>query len=378
MNEWKQPKRVLHVVSQMDRGGAETLLMNVYRTINRSHIQFDFVTHGEGSGDFDAEIKALGGNIYPMKSLGSVGPVTYVKNLKALMKTNAYSAVHAHTDYQSGFPLAAARLANIPRRISHSHSTSWPNGDGLKQRVILQGLRTLISWGATQNCSCSSEAGAFLFPNKAVTILNNGLDVVTTRVDREAAKEALYTELALPTHTRLIGHVGRFSASKNQRFLLPILKILIHQDPNVMCVFVGDGPLREEIEEEARQAGLSDHVRFLGVREDIATIMKALDVFLFPSLFEGFGIVAIEAQRAGTPCVLADTVPQSTDMGIGLTQYESLQAPVTTWVEHIRSAMRKHRPTECTVVDAITDRGFNIQENVQEWVKLYGISEAKK
>lgn len=373
----KPVEKVLHIVSAMDRGGAETLLMNVYRNIDRTKIQFDFVTHNTNPGEYDREIKKLGGRIYMLPSLGAIGPVLYVKKLSKLMKSNSYIAIHSHTDYQSGFPALAAKIAGIPHRICHSHSNNWPMNNNLKNRILLQGLQSIIKYSATQYCSCSQEAGAFLFGqnavnNNQVTILKNGIDL-TQYLDETITKTSVIRELGLDQDAKIIGHVGKFSKSKNQIFILEVLKELVKKDKRYVALFVGDGPLKEKIEQEAETNGLSQHVRFLGVRSDIPRLIKAFDVFLFPSIFEGFGIVTVEAQISGTPCIISDSVPISTDMGLGLVRYLNLEDHPEKWGEEVEIAIKMKKPEKDTLVQALSEKGFSIQQNIEEWMKLYRV-----
>ncbi|ESU32062.1 hypothetical protein G3A_13075 [Bacillus sp. 17376] len=375
--KYNKVDRVLHIVSVMDRGGAETLLMNVYRNLDRSKLQFDFIVHRNDQGDYDNEIRKLGGKIYSVPSLGIAGPISYVKRLSEIMSANSYIAVHSHTDYQSGFPALAAKIAGIPHRICHSHSNNWPMNDSFKQKLLLKGLRSIIKISATQYCSCSQEAGAFLFGQKAVdnnkvTILKNGIDL-GQYLDETITKSSVIRELGLDQDAKIIGHVGKFSKSKNQAFILQVLKQLVNKDKRYVALLVGDGPLKEKIEHEAENMGLSKHVRFLGVRSDIPRLMKAFDVFLFPSIFEGFGIVTVEAQISGTPCIMSDSVPISTDMGLGLVRYLSLKEHPEKWGEEVGNAINLHKPEKEALVKALSEKGFSIQQNIEEWMKLYRV-----
>ncbi|WHY71043.1 glycosyltransferase family 1 protein [Fictibacillus enclensis] len=377
MDEAIHVKRVLHIVSSMDRGGAETLIMNVYRNINRKRIQFDFVTHNTLKGEYDDEIRSLGGTIYSIPSLGSSGPFKYIKNLVSLMKEQSYVAVHAHTDYQSGFPTLAARLSGIKKRISHSHSTDWPRGKSVKERAALRLLQSTIKVSANQYCSCSPEAARFLYGNHSlkrnkVSILKNGIDLTHFEsINREHSKSSVIEELQLKPDVKILGHVGRFSPSKNQEFILNVLAQLVKEDEKIVVLFIGDGPLQKEVKEKAEKMNLSSYVKFLGVRSDVSRLMSAMDVFLFPSKFEGFGIAALEAQCAATPCVMSVAVPSSTDMGLSLVSYLILNEE--SWVLAIKKALMVHRPNREKIRKNITSHGYSITSNLPEWMELYGI-----
>ncbi|EKN69402.1 group 1 glycosyl transferase [Neobacillus bataviensis LMG 21833] len=375
MNDKENPKRVLHIVSSMDRGGAETLLMNIYRNMDRGKVQFDFITHSARKGDFNDEIIFLGGKIFQISSLGEIGSVLYLKELKKIMSKNNYIAIHSHTDYQSGFPALAAKICGIQKRICHSHSNDWPQGKSYRARLTLKVLQTLIKMTATNYCSCSIEAAEFMFGKKAVAqgkveILKNGIDI-NQFIHLNSSRDSVIQELNLPEKVKIIGHVGRFSESKNHLFILNVLKKVIEKDSAFVALLIGDGPLKGQIEKEAERLGILKNIRFLGVRADIPRLMKAFDVFLFPSLFEGFGIVTLEAQCAGTPCIVSDEVPKTTDMGLNLITYVSLEEDLTTWSKEINRAILMKRPDKKMINNHFIKYGFSIQENVPRWLSLY-------
>jgi glycosyltransferase EpsF len=372
-------KRILHIVSAMDRGGAETLIMNVYRNIDRSQIQFDFVVHRSEKGDYDNEILKMGGRIYKISSLGQLGPILYIRELVRIMRLTRYQAVHSHTDYQSGFPAFAAKLAGIQHRICHSHSSNWQKGKGLKERIFLKMLQMIIKASATNYCSCSEEAANFIFGKQIlgkrnVKIIKNGIDVSTfTNIDRNC-REKILQELHIPEEVITIGHVGTFSESKNQNFILKVLKKLLEKEPRFVALLVGDGPLKQKIEDEAKRLGIHNNIRFLGVRSDIPSIMRAFDVFLFPSVFEGFGIVALEAQCAGTPCVLSDAIPTSVDMGLGLVSFINLNQSIDDWCEEINKGLIINRPENQKIFNQVLSKGYDIKDNIKDWLSLYGVN----
>ncbi|MDR7239985.1 glycosyltransferase family 1 protein [Neobacillus drentensis] len=376
MESKEYPERVLQIVSTMDRGGAETLLMNIYRNLDREKIQFDFITHNAQKGDFNDEIISLGGNIFQLPSLGEVGPIHYLIQLKKIMTATNYIAVHCHTDFQGGFPAIAAKISGIEKRICHSHSNGWPMGDGKRAKLILYALQTLIKMTATNYCSCSTEAAEFLFGKQAVKkgkvdILKNGIDIASF-MNIDNCRESVIQELSLPKEVKILGHIGRFSESKNHRFILSVLKKLLDKDPSFVALLVGDGPLKRQIEQEAENLGIIKDIRFLGVRDDVPRLLKAIDVLIFPSLFEGFGIVALEAQCAGTPCVVSDAVPKTTDMGLNLISYRSLEDDLNIWSQEIENATLVKTPEKTLICNNIIKNGFSIQENVSKWLSLYG------
>ncbi|MBP1967058.1 glycosyltransferase family 1 protein [Paenibacillus aceris] len=373
------PNKVLHVVSAMNRGGAETLLMNIYRNVDHSKIQFDFVSHLPEKCDYDDEIVSLGGQVYRIPSLGKLGPIHYVKQLQKLISDNGpYLAVHAHTDFQSGIVTLAAKQAGIRKRICHSHNNDWTLGKGVKARVSLEILKLLIRAFGTDYCACSEDAARFLFNGGTikkgkVSMLKNGIEVSRYSELNNDCQSSLKRELAIPPESKVIGHIGRFYEQKNHVFLLSIFKKMANNGHDFVAVLVGDGPLKYDIENEAARLGISHYIRFVGVRSDIPRLMRSFDAFVFPSLFEGFGIVMIEAQAAGTPCIAADVVPIETDMGLGLVSYVSLKESSDQWISEIQKALSMKRPGNKIIVNKISEKGFDIKTNISEWMSLYGV-----
>ncbi|EJR65189.1 hypothetical protein IIO_01373 [Bacillus cereus VD115] len=377
MCKLEQPKRVLHIVSAMDRGGAEALLMNVYRNIDREIVQFDFVSHKSEECDYDKEIIALGGKIHRISSLGQVGPFSYIKELVKVMSSNQYVAAHAHTDYQGGFVAIAAKIAGIKIRICHSHSNNWPMGSGIKGKVLLSFLRTIIAYAGTNYCACSVESARFLFSknidNSKVKIMKNAIDTNQFVNANIQDSNKVRDEFDIPVEKNVIGHIGRFSESKNHKFILKVFNEVLKYNPNFMLVLVGDGPLQDTIELESKRLGIYEKVRFLGVRKDIPRIIRMFDVFLFPSLFEGFGIVALEAQCAGVPCVVANTITKNIDMGLGIISFVSLDENLKTWSAEIQRILEKEKLNTEIIADTISKLGFDIKGNISEWLLLYGL-----
>lgn len=375
----KKTKRVLHIVSAMNRGGAETLLMNIYRSIDRDTVQFDFVSHRNEQCDYDEEIVALGGKIYRTSSLGQVGPFLYMKELRKIMSNDQYVAVHIHTDYQGGFAAVAAKMNGIQKRICHSHSNDWPQGSGVRAKVILKVLQSIIKYAGTDYCACSIEAARFLFGEKLirnkVKVMKNGIDPRQFIDVNISDSTHVRKELDIPDGAKIIGHIGHFSESKNHTFILQVLKEILKREKNFIAVLVGEGPLKTSVELEAKNLGVYNNIRFLGVRTDIPKLMKMFDVFLFPSLFEGFGIVTLEAQCSGTPCVVADTIPKNTDMGLGLMSFVSLDESLEIWSKEIYKALKLERPEKQFIIDSISYRGFDIRSNIPEWLSLYDLDD---
>ncbi|MGO4543332.1 glycosyltransferase family 1 protein [Paenibacillus sp. 2TAB23] len=360
------PLRVLHVVVNMNRGGAETLLMNMYRHIDRSKIQFDFLTCKEGV--FDDEIRSLGGIIHRTPYITEAGHRGYLQGLDRFFLNHAeYKVVHSHMDKMSGFVLRAARRAAIPMRIAHSHNTS--SEGSVPSRIYKWYAGTFVQSAATHYVACSIDAARWMFPRKeeSVLVLQNGIATEKFIYSIET-RSRLRKELSIPDDCFVVGHVGRFAHQKNHVQLIDMFHKLLEKRPNSRLLLVGDGPLKSEIERKVRDLRIEDHVMFLGVKSNINEMLQAFDVFVFPSYHEGLGIVVIEAQGAGLPCIISDTVPAEVDMGIGLVRFFSLKH-ADNGINHIVEASKK--TSREIPIGALAQKGYDIRQTVQKATSLY-------
>ena len=304
------PKRVLHIVSVMNYGGAETLLMNIFRTIDRSQVTFDFLAVREDDGAYESEIKSLGGKIYKIPAIKKCGYFKFKKNLRAFFLSHPeYTTVHCHLNTLSGLVLPVAKEAGVEVRIAHSHGIKFPHRFPFSVAVRI--WKRKIPDCATQFFACSDDAAKALYgkhASESVTV-KNGIDVKNFKYTKERAFECK-KQLEL-CGKFVVGHVGRFSEPKNHTFLIDIFAEVCKKRDDAVLLLVGKGKLEGEVREKARQKGVLDRIVFAGVRSDVENCLMAMDVFVFPSLFEGLGIAAIEAQASGLPCIFSDGVPEA-------------------------------------------------------------------
>ena len=356
------PVRILHIVTYMGRGGLETFLMNCYRSLDKSQFQFDFLVHRPFQADYDEEIRALGGRIYRIRPLNPLHPGYYRGLISFFRSHPEYRIVHCHLDCMSALPLSAAKACGIPVRIAHAHSSCQ---DRDWKYPLKSFFRLWIPKFATHLFACSHAAGAWTFPNQLFSILHNGINPELFRYDptvRTCLRESMNAE-----EKYVIGHVGRFAPAKNHRFLLEIFAKLHTAKPNACLLLVGDGPLRESLQQQVVKYGLQDSVCFAGIRDDTANWYQAMDLFVFPSLYEGFGMAALEAQASGLPCVLSDTIPADCIVTDCVTRL-SLTASADEWAEHILalpSSKRESRASE------IRSHGFDISQTVETLQDFY-------
>lgn len=337
-----KPIRILHIVGIMNMGGLESLIMNIYRKIDRSKVQFDFLVTREDTGIFDSEIRSLGGKIYNVPHMSKVGYKKYTNTLYKFFKEHSeYKIVHCHRDALCSIYLKQAKKANIPIRIAHSHNIRLAESKDIKGMLITIVKKCCMPFtvkNATDYFACSKEAGKWLFGNNIdgkLIIINNGIDVEKYIYDRDKFNIER-SKLKVSDETLLIGHVGRFDIQKNHDFLINMVNELNKEMEDFKLCLVGDGPLKSEVEGKVKRIGLQDKVLFLGIRNDVNELMKSFDIFAFPSLFEGLGIVLIEAQATGLKCIVSDQVPKEADMQVDLLEYLTIKE-TSIWVEKIKS-----------------------------------------
>lgn len=371
----KKKIRILHVVGAMDAAGLETLIMNIYRNIDREKFQFDFAVQTNEESFYDKEIVELGGRIisHP-KPKGNLK--RYKKSLeKTLTEFGPYDAVHSHLLFFTGVVLSVAKKQNIPVRIAHSHNTSDSRSSSLLRFLYRQIMRRKILLNATHYLGCSKEACEYVFGKNAwnaglATHFPNAIDSSKFK-ELKRDRNYLIKELNIPEDTKIIGHVGRFTKQKNHTFILNIFSEYIKTNPDTHLILVGDGNDRGTINKLIKERNIENKVHCLGVRKDVENIFSSLDVFLFPSLYEGLGIVLVEAQAARVPCVISDVIPIEADLNIGLVQRLNLSSEVSKWMECIENSMNLDECDWAVVEKALNDLGYDITANVNNLSRIY-------
>lgn len=298
--------RVLQCVNKMDRAGLETMLMNYYRRMDRSRMQFDFLTHRPDAGQYDEEIRSLGGQVYRAPRLYPQNYAAYFRWMSDFFGQHPeYRIVHSHIDAMSYLPLLAAKKAGVPVRIAHSHSTGIDRDFKYPLKLL---FRRQLKTVTTLELACGEAAGRFLFCGRPFEVVANAIDVGPCQFD-PLVRQAVRTELGLREDTLVVGHVGRFYYPKNQPFLIRSFERLHRRHPNSALLLAGEGELQQQARQTAEQLQLGNSVRFLGVRTDVPALMQAMDVFVMPSLFEGLPMVGLEAQAADLPVLFSTRVP---------------------------------------------------------------------
>lgn len=362
----RQPIRVLNMFTVMDRGGAETMVMNYYRHIDRTKVQFDFLVHREKRGAYDDEIERMGGRIYRMCPIYPQNFSRYKRDLRTFFRAHPeYKIIHSHMSELGYFAFREAERQGVPVRICHAHNA--PHGFDVKMIMRTYFKKRMMPY-LTHLFMCGEESGKWLYGEKNKSrfiMLNNAIDAALYSFDA-SKREKMRQQLGL-TDELVIGHVGRFNPQKNHPFLLDVFAALLKKESDVVLLLVGGGADLPKIQAKAQELGIAERVRFLGVRSDVADLMQAMDVFVFPSLYEGLGIALVEAQAAGLPCVVSDTIPHEAYL-TDLVDSEKLSAPEEKWAEKIlalRAVPRTDRHEE------IAAHGFDISTEAVKLQEFY-------
>lgn len=369
-----KPLRILHVVGSMARGGVETWLLHMLRHTERSHLHMDFLTLHGGAHAYDDEVRALGGRL--LHCPGYQRPWRFARTFLRLVRAyGPYDVIHCHLQEYSGFVLWLAQRAAIPARIAHSHSdtTSRWVQRGLLRRLYLRQMQRWLARCATLRLAVSTQAAGLLFAASGSPWQHFPCSIDLAPFDMPADARQVRAELGIAPDALVIGHVGRFVTPKNHRLLIEIAAHAVAAEPRAVLLLVGDGPLRPEVAQQARQAGLEGRVIFAGSRPDVARLLRgAIDVFVLPSHYEGLGLAGVEAQAAGLPCLFSNRVPPEADVVAPLVQRLSLNEPPAIWARAALAAGRRAAPiAHAAALAAVRQQGFDSVQGARRLERLY-------
>ncbi|WP_435950490.1 glycosyltransferase [Psychrobacter sp. DM8] len=358
-------QRVLHIVSKMDRAGAETMLMNLYRHIDRSQFQFDFTNFTPDAGDYDDEILAMGGRIIPIIASN---PASRMRVLMRFLRQHPeYRIVHSHMLLSNAFHLLAAKGAGVPHLISHSHNTSSGRSKltgKLYERWSLITNRKV----ATYKIACGELAAKYLFgTTKEVWLLPNAVDINKMMAIADGMRN--YIDETFNNKGLKLIQVGRLSDVKNHEFSLKIAELLKDRNIYFTLYIVGQGDLEDELRHQVQRSALTEQVIFLGVRTDITELMASADYMLMPSFHEGFPVVLVESQTVGLKALVSTQVSTEVDLGLGLVEFLPIDDP-RTWV----GALLDNKELECSKdkkIKILKSNGFDVSENAKKLAQVY-------
>lgn len=364
----RKPMRVLCLFTILDRGGAETMCMNLYRNIDRSKVQFDFLVYHQERGSYEDEIETLGGVVYRIPDISCI--ISHIRGAKAFFKEhNEYHIVHNHMQSNGSFICHEAKKAGIKTIIYHSHAAPLPTFTW-DFRTSMRRLRNkLINIIALRSCTdffaCGESAAEALPKNQDKKIVQNAIDLKLFHYDYEKRKRVRKT---LNCNNKLIiGNVGRMDMNKNQSFLIDVFQqVLLFDDASELWL-IGDGILRKDLETKVQNEGLADKVRFFGVRQDVNELLQGMDVFVFTSIAEGLPVSCIEAQAAGLPCVFSDGFDKHTKV-TDKCWFLSLKKDAKTWAEMILKGSKVERRDTSYILKSA---GFDIEDTSTYMQEFY-------
>lgn len=361
-------KRVLHIVKIMNHGGAETMIMNLYRNIDRTQVQFDFLCMVEEEGEYNDEIRKLGGKIFTVSSPES-GRIKNLKQIYKILKKEKFVAIHSHVSYYSGFICLVAYLAGVKKRITHSHTTSDIRKKNVLRNIYNIFSKLLIKIFSNIKLACGEMAGKYLFGKSNFTILNNGIDLEKYKSITDEQINRLKEELNISKDKFIIGHVGRFVNIKNQEYFIELAKSMQKLCNDFVIVLVGDGSDFDKIKNLIERNNLQEYFILPGLREDIPIFMKMFDVFVMPSLYEGFPLVVVEALAGDNICFLSDTISKETNVIPERVSYFNLNDNLEDLVNKM---LKKYKEKETIdVLKELEQKGYSNKKIAEKLQSIY-------
>lgn len=366
--------RVLHIAFTMHARGTETWLMNVLRRTDPKKVQMDFVTIEDEVGVYDDEIKKLGGTLHACPHPKNKG--AFLRSFRdVLSRHGPYDVVHAHPYTMAGPIMLQATRAGVPVRITHSHTDRRKvrRDKAFIRRIYGWFTRKLIHRLSTYGLAASKQAAEDLFgkywqEDKRWNVMYCGIDLEPFE---KQPNVDIKNSLGIPSGSKIIGHVGSFHFEKNHDFILKLFSHMAQKNKKLILLLVGDGPLKEKITRQIIALGLEDRVVMTGVRDDIADLLSVMDVFLFPSLFEGLGLSLIEAQAAGIRCLVSDAVPREASVNDDLVTFLPLGEDVEEWAGAVKIILEQTPVNRGKALEVIKKSEFNIDHNVTMLTSLY-------
>lgn len=363
-----KPIRVLQVVTQMNRAGMESRLMDIYRKVDRQKVQFDFYTCRSDKGQFDEEIVEMGGTVFYSEPLSIKNIFTIKERFnRFLLEHKEYKIVHCHLNQWTGLVLQGAMKAGVPVRIAHSRTALEKNGI---KNIVKDIIKKTVNTSATHKFAVSKKAGVWLFGEKSV--LNGEVCIVPNSIDAKKFKfdfsiRARVRDNLNVNDNLVLIHVGNIRPEKNHKFLLDIFLKIKEEKKNIKLILVGADNMNGEIQRYISKSEFSNDVIFMGSRSDINELLQAGDVFVFPSFYEGFPGAVLEAQASGLPVVMSDTITSEV-MLLDSTSKLSLNQPLKVWMNKILEKKLIDRPE---AFKKIIENGYDINRTSNDLMNFY-------
>lgn len=359
--------RVLQFVPGFLSGGIESLLMGLFRCMDKSRLQFDFLVDTQEALPEFEEIRSAGGRVFQLGRFLDA-PLRYQREVGRILDTYSeeYLAVHCHTVTRALPILLAARRRGIDKRILHSHTDSL---QGSRQALIAPVISAATAPLATDFWACSEAAGRFSFERRAFKVFRNTIRTSQFAFDSED-RSRVRLRLGIDSCDLVIGHTGRFTFQKNHDLLIRVFASLHAQCPNTRLLLLGEGPLEAEMRSLVEALGVADAVCFVGLQSDVTAYLSAMDVFFLPSHNEGFCISLLEAQANGLPCLAADVIQDDVQV-TPLVRTCSLEKPLEHWTDALMGLATRQKGQRGSYWEMIRNAGFDTALQLERLIGMY-------
>ena len=363
--------RILQVTGSLRVGGLENVAMNIIRYSDKQKYAIDYLVYGDSIEALEAEVEKLGGRVFHIP-YPHEGVVRYVREMKRIMREyGPYDVVHAHSLFNSGFVMKAAFKLNIPVRISHGHSDRRSVKTKFIRNLYNGYMRFLINRYATKKFACSEGAGKYLYGGgygEDVYIVKNGVDVEKFRFDLE--KRLIVKKEFGWLDCKIVGHIGRLAQVKNQKKIIDVFYQAFKKDNSLRLLIAGDGELKEVLQQQIDQLGLSEVAKLVGTRRDVPSLLSAFDVYMMPSFYEGVSVSLIEAQASGVHCLVSSNAASAETRITPCINILNLNDSDVVWSDKVIELTCRDRVLNS--IDALTEKKYNIDSIVAETVQFYG------
>lgn len=366
--------RILQFPGTMLYGGVGSVVMNIYRNIDRSKVQFDFCVPREGDGPLDEEIIKLGGRIFHVPQIRKVGFKNYIDTVVDIIRKNGhFAAVHIHSVHMGAVILRAAKKAGVQCRIYHVHNTKDAALETIPMHTIFEkALKIMIKKDATVRLACGQEAGRYIYGNSSFTVINNAVDTSRFYPYDESRRRQIRKEIGIDEKSIVVGNIARFVPEKNHEYFVKLASFAKENGYTLIFLLVGDGDSRQPILEYARREDCDCMFFSLGNRNDVENYYNAMDVFCLPSLFEGLPVTLLEAQACGLPCITSKSVTIEANMGIAAYDRLSIDdSSVKVWVSTIEDFSKRKIIDKHYINSKLEEKRYEIRSIAQQVQIIY-------
>lgn len=366
-------RRILHVTGAMNVGGTETMLVNLYRKINND-IKFDFISYSDKEAYYDKEIESLGGRVIRLSPPNERGFFKAIKDIREVIKEDGpYDAVHTHMLFNCGIAMIAAYLSGVKVRVSHAHTTS-DDSTSIIRKIYIVFMRSIIKLFSTDFCACSNAAGKYLFgssisSNKRYKIIPNYIDYekFINCTDINSVRK----EFGIREDEFVVCNIGRFITAKNHEFLIDVANEMIKKNNKVKFILVGVGDLKKDIQNKVKSLELEDNIFFTGIRKDIPAILNNSDLFILPSIYEGLGLVLLEAQASNIPCLVSEAIQPEVNLGVDLVKKLNLSDGPKVWADEAIELMNKKKEENINIINAVKSKKYDLNSILESLLSIY-------